>query len=117
MSDRVPLCERGLLEALAADVVEIGPRVGGPRRTKQKIDQRQVATQRATQAMWFDRIEPTERGQRLQGVLADPGPRAHLERERQEAATARDRTIIEVVPEIAGDRVRPRGRLDLVDVV
>ena len=55
---------------------------------KQEVEQWQVATQRAAQPVRLHRVEPAERGQALQRVLADPRPRAHLERQGEQEAAA-----------------------------
>src|SRR5690349_13389707 len=100
-----------------------GARRGGPGRVRggrveQEVEQRQVAAQRAPVAVRLERVEPAERRQDLRRILSHPGPRAHLERERQQHAAARRApAIVEVVPQIAADRVGLRGLLEVIDVV
>src|SRR4051812_38682873 len=68
--------------------------------------------------MRLDRIEPTECRKHLERILSDPGPRSHLERERKKYASARRAmAIVQVVPEVAADRVGLGRLFEPVDMV
>lgn len=87
-------------------------------RVQQQVEQGQVSPQDPSVSVRHHRIEPAERRQALPRVLPHPCPRTHLERERQQRTGARgDPPIVEVVPQVAADRVRLRGLLQAIDVV